>query len=124
MPRGEGSMFDTVKNHEERILILEETDRQHAERLKTVEANYTNLENTILKSSQSQNDFFRDTLRSQFELLKSRDEIKDKDLQRSHEIILGNQAIKKSNVEKAWEFAGKLTVGGSILYLLLDRFVL
>lgn len=117
-------MFDTVKNHEERILILEETDRQHAERLKTVEANYTNLENTILKSSQSQNDFFRDTLRSQFELLKSRDEIKDKDLQRSHEIILGNQAIKKSNVEKAWEFAGKLTVGGSILYLLLDRFVL
>lgn len=37
MPQTEGSasMFDTVKNHEERITILEKNDRDHQEKLET-----------------------------------------------------------------------------------------
>jgi len=122
MPKGDSSsMFNTVQDHEERLLVLEEADKRHEERLRVVEANYTNLENTILKSSQSQNDFFRDTLKSQFELLKARDESKDSDRKRAHEIALTEQAIKKSNTEKAWEFGGKLTMAGGILYLILEK---
>lgn len=121
MPEGGNSMFDTVKDHEERILVLEETDRKHEERLEKVESNYTKLENTILKSSQSQQDFFRDTMSKQWELIKARDDSKDNEYQRSHEIALANQAIKKSNTEKAWEFAGKITMAGGILYLVIEK---
>lgn len=118
------SMFETVKNHEDRITSLEEADVKHEERLRIVETNYTNLENTILKSHQSQQDFFRDTLKNQFELLKARDESKDNDRKRAHEIALTNQEIKKSNLERAWEFAGKSTIAGGFLYLIADKWFL
>lgn len=125
MPEGgNSSMFETVQNHEERISILEETDKRHEERLRTVESNYTNLENTILKSSQSQQDFFRDTMNKQWDLINARDQSKDLERQQAHELAVTNQAIKKTSVEKAWEFAGKLTVGGGILYLLLEKFMM
>ena len=116
--------FEKVKNHEERILVLEESDIKHEERLRIVETNYTNLENTILKSHQSQQDFFRDTLKNQFELLKARDESKDNDRKRAHEIALTDQEIKKTNLERAWEFAGKSTIAGGFLYLILDKWFL
>lgn len=124
MPEGgTSSMFDTVKDHEERISNLEEADRKHEERLKVVESNYTKLENTILKSSQSQQDFFRDTMSKQWELIKARDETKETELQRAHEINLTTQALKKTNSEKAWEFGGKLIMGGGILYLLIEKII-
>ena len=116
--------FEKVRNHEERILVLEEADVKHEERLRIVETNYTNLENTILKSHQSQQDFFRDTLKNQFELLKARDESKDNERKRAHEIALTDQEIKKTNWEKAWEFAGKSTIAGGFLYLILDKWFL
>lgn len=121
MLKGDGSMFETVKNHEERILVLEEADKKHEERLRAVESNYTNLENTILKSSQSQIDFFRDTMSKQWDLINARDQSKDAERQRTHEIAVTNQAIKKSNSEKAWELAGKLTMAGGIAYLIFEK---
>lgn len=124
MPEGGNSMFDTVQNHEERITSLEETDKRHEERIRVVESNYTNLENTILKSSQSQQDFFRDTMSKQWDLITARDMSKDIERQQSHEIAVTNQSIKKTNVEKAWEFAGKTTVAGGILYLLIEKFTM
>ena len=45
-------MFDTVKDHGERIVVLEK-------RMENVENNYVQLENTILKGNQSQQDFFK-----------------------------------------------------------------
>lgn len=42
------SMFDTVKNHEERISSLEENDKQREERIKKLEDNSIKLENTIM----------------------------------------------------------------------------
>lgn len=124
MPGGDGSMFETVKNHEERILILEEADQKHEERLRVVESNYTNLENTILKGNQSQQDFFRDTMNKQWDLITERDKTKEATAQRDHEITVSNQDIKKTNSERAWEFAGKLTAlllsSGSILYVILE----
>lgn len=120
--KGEGSMFDTVKNHEERILILEEADQKHEERLRVVESNYTNLENTILKGNQSQQDFFRDTMNKQWDLITERDKAKEATAQRDHEITVSNQEIKRSNSERAWEFAGKLTMAGGVLYLVVERF--
>ncbi|MEK3975495.1 hypothetical protein [Psychrobacillus sp. FSL K6-1267] len=117
-------MYETVKdqgekldNHEERITLLEETDRKHEERLQVVESNYTKLENTILKSSQAQQEFFRDTMNKQWELINARDISKDAERQRGHE-------LRKTNVEKGWEFAGKLTVAGGVIYLALDKFFL
>ena len=83
----------------------------------------TELKATILQSSQSQQEFVRDTLTNQWELLKARDESKEADRKRTHEITLAEQALKKSNAEKKWELLGKLVVSGGIVYLLIEAVI-
>lgn len=60
MPKIEvgGSVYETVKkhdeeinNHHERLSILEETDRQHEERLRQLEDQSIKLENTVMTES-------------------------------------------------------------------------
>ncbi|PKH09872.1 hypothetical protein [Planomicrobium sp. MB-3u-38] len=104
------SMFDTVKDHGERIIALEQ-------RMEKVENNYVNLENTIWKTSQSTQDVFRDTIKNQFELIKAQSGFKNEENARRHE-------LKKTKTEKFWEYAGKVTAlllsSGSILYVILE----
>lgn len=113
--KGETSMFDTVKDHGERIVILEK-------RIENVENNYINLENTILKGNQSQQDFFRDTMKNQWELIKERDNTKEETAKRQHELLIGKQAMTASNWSKVWEFSGKLFTAGGVGYLIFEAF--
>ena len=120
MPGGDGSMFDTVKNHEERILVLEEADKKHEERLRVVESNYTNLENTILKGNQSTQDFFRDLSNKQWDLINERDKAKESERQREHERSIGKQQITKSNWDNGWKVFGQLAGAGGIIYVVIE----
>lgn len=117
---GDGSMFDTVKNHEERILILEEADQKHEERLRVVESNYTNLENTILKGNQSTQEFFRDLSNKQWELIAERDKTKEVERQREHEISITKQQLAKSNWDNAWKTFGQLAGAGGIIFVIVE----
>ena len=68
MPEEKGggpSMFETVKNHEERIQVLEEAEKKHEERLKTLEEQSMKLENTIM----AENRETRSTMKEQTEKL-------------------------------------------------------
>lgn len=121
---GGTSMFETVKDHEERIQTLEDNDKRHEEQLSAIKSNHTNLENTILKSNQSQQDFFRDTMSKQWELIKARDNSKEAESKRVHELNLSTHALKKSNSERAWEFVGKLIMAGGIIYLIVEKLLL
>ena len=69
---GSGSMFETVKNHEERITILEQNDRDHQQKLDILSGQMTELktqntelENTVLKDNRET----RSTLVAQMEKL-------------------------------------------------------
>lgn len=145
---GSASMFETVKKHGEVIDTYGEIIESHGESIKELKDNYfkleendkkqtekldllsnqmnnlvqqnTKLESTILKSSQSQQDFFRDTMNKQWDLIKARDESKESERKRVHELNLSEQALKKTNAEKRWEFVGKLFLSGSIIYLIIE----
>ncbi|MFL0584733.1 hypothetical protein ACH0B6_19365 [Solibacillus silvestris] len=106
---------------------LEENDKKQTEKLDMLSGQMSNLviqntelKATILQSSQSQQEFVRDTLTNQWELLKARDENKEADRKRTHEITLAEQALKKSNADKKWELLGKLMVSGGIVYLIIE----
>lgn len=138
---GDPSMFETVKKHGELIEAheqsinelkdnyrkLEENDKKQTEKLDSlfdqmnnlVQQN-TKLESTILKSSQSQQDFFRDTMNKQWELIKARDDSKEAERKRIHEKNLLEQDLKKFNAEKRWDLVGKLIVSGGIFYLIIE----
>lgn len=146
---GGPSMFETVKKHGEIIdtheqIIeaheksieelkssyskLEENDKKQTEKLDLLAGQMSNLviqnseiKSTILQSGQSQQDFVRDTLKNQWELIKARDESKESERNRTHEIKLSEQALKKNNNEKGWDLVGKLVMAGGLLYLIVER---
>ena len=115
-------MYDKLTDHEDRIIILEKSDVEILKRVKEVESNYMSLENTILKGNQQQQEFFSKTMDKQWDLITEKDASKETQRQREHEIAIANQAIKKSNSEKAWELAGKAILSGGVLYLIIEQF--
>ncbi len=117
-------MYEKINNHEERIVVLEKTDVEILKRIKEVENNYVNLENTILKGNQSTQDFFRDLTNKQWDLITERDKSKDAERERAHQLAVGNQDIKKSNWERGWELLGKATLTGGFIYLLVEQFLM
>ena len=114
---------------------LEENDQKQAEKLDLLSNQMTGLvqqnahlvhqnaqiESTILKSSQTQQEVFRETMSKQWDLIKARDESKESERSRIHEINLSKQALKKSNSEKGWELVGKLIMAGGLIYLIVER---
>ena len=146
---GGPSMFETVKKHGELIEAhdqsinelkenykkLEENDKKQTEKLDLLSNQMTGLvqqnthlvqqnaqiESTILKSSQTQQEVFRETMSKQWDLIKARDENKESERKRLHEINLSEQALKKTNNEKGWDLVGKLIMAGGLLYLIVER---
>ena len=148
---GGPSMFETVKKHGEIIdtheqIIeaheksieelkssyskLEENDKKQTEKLDMLAGQMSNLviqnteiKSTILQSSQSQQDFFRDTMKNQWELIKARDTNKEAERMRVHEINLSEHAFKKSKSEKRWELLGKGLASGGIIFLIIEAII-
>lgn len=109
---------------------LEENDKKQTEKLDMLAGQMSNLviqnseiKSTILQSGQSQQDFVRDTLKNQWELIKARDESKESERSRTHEIKLSEQALKKTNSERGWDLVGKLVMAGGLIYLFFERFL-
>lgn len=115
-------MYDKINDHEERIIVLEKTDIELIKQVKEIQQNYVNLENTILKGNQTTQDVFRDTIDKQWQLITERDKAKEAGASREHELAVTTQEFKKSNMEKRWEWMGKITVAGGVLYLVIERF--
>lgn len=146
---GGSSMYETVRKHGELIdshgeIIeaheksieelkssyskLEENDKKQTEKLDMLAGQMSNLaiqntelKTTVLQASQTQQEVFRDTMSKQWELIKARDETKESERKRVHEINLSEQALKKTNSEKGWELVGKLLMTGGLIYLIAER---
>lgn len=113
MTTGDGSMFEKITNHEERIINLEEADKRHEERLRAIENNYTNLENTILKGNRDTQAFFQDLLNKQWELISSKGKYDDAQSQRDYD-------LRKTKIERYSEMLLKFAGAGGILYILIQ----
>lgn len=136
MPGGDGSMYKTVEEHKERldtheltlkvygqdIDALKKADSEFLKELTDLKKDYVNLENTILKSSQETQSFMKDTMKNQWELINQRDQIKEAEQKRQHELLVGKQGIIASNWSKVWEFTGKLFTVGGVGYLIFEAF--
>ena len=129
-------MYDKITNLEDEVTVIKKDvdvlktgHQEHAERLDLNEKTMnetkfvvTNLENTILKGNQSTQEFFRDLTNKQWDLITARDISKEKERNQAHQIAVTNQEIKKSNWAMAWEWLGKTSIAGGILYLVIDKF--
>lgn len=109
---------------------LEENDKKQTEKLDLLSGQMSNiviqnteLKSTILQSSQSQQDFVRDTMKNQWELIKARDTNKEAERMRVHEINLSEHALKKSKSEKRWELVGKGIASGGIIFLIIEAII-
>ena len=113
MTEGSGSMFDTVKQHGEDIELLKQADKLHEERLRSIENNYTNLENTILKENRDTRSFFQDMMNKQWELISSKGKYDDAQNQRDYD-------LRKTKIERYSEMLLKFAGAGGILYILIQ----
>ena len=125
------SMFETVKQqgetldeHGNRIAQLEASDKEKADSIELltrefadISTNFTRMENTILKSAQTTQEVMSAQNTQQWDLIKILNEGKQAELVRDHD-------LKKTKMEKFWEYAGKATAlllsSGSILYVIVE----
>lgn len=114
---------DKVQEHEERILILEETGRRHEERLRSLENNYTELENTILKENRDTRSFFQDIMNKQWDLINTKNQYDDAQNARRHEWKKIQGDLSKTKIERWSEIFLKLAGAGGLLYLVIEAVV-
>ena len=62
------------------------------------------IESTILKSSQTQQEVFRETMSKQWDLIKARDNSKEAERMRFHEINLLNRLLRNQNLKKGGSY--------------------
>jgi hypothetical protein len=113
MTMGDGSMFEKLTEHEGRIVNLEEKDEKHEERLRAIELNYTNLENTILKENRDTRQFFQDTMNKQWDLISGKNKYEDAQNNREYD-------LKKTRIERYSEMILKFAGAGGIVYLVVQ----
>jgi len=125
MPLSGDSMFETVKDQGDRIVVLEEEQsvlkkefdnskswQQEIERrIQQGELNYQDLKNTILLSNERMQTFFSSTMDKQWDLIKSRDALSENDKVRKYE-------FSKSKLEKWSEVVIKVAGAGGILVII------
>lgn len=116
MAVGESGMFETVRQHGEDIEQLKQADKLHEERLRVVETNYTNLENTILKGNRDTQSFFQDLLSKQWELISAKGKYDDAQSQRDYD-------IRKTKIERYSEMLLKFAGAGGIVYLVVQMLI-
>lgn len=126
------SMFETVKdhdekinNHEERIGALEKVDQKHEERLKELEEQSIKLENTILKTSTETREVMREQTEKQteklFELLKTAMGIQSTKSTQNHEFkMLKWNTIATIGMKVSGALLGLLSSGGLLYYYVTE----
>lgn len=107
---------ERLNQQDERIIQLEKYDKDKHERLKKVEANYENLQNTIVSENKEMRLFFLSNMDKQWDLIKSRDEQRLENLRMKHD-------LSKTKVERWSDILFKLIGSGSILYVLIQTFI-
>lgn len=105
-----------IKEHEDRIRVLEENDMGIEKRLKDIEKGYVHLESTILQENRDTRQFFQSTMDKQWDLIKTVSTFGDKERERAHE-------INKTKLERHTELLLKAGGAGGILYIIIQYII-
>ncbi len=112
-------MFQTVLDHDERIIALEETDRQHDERLKKLEDNAMKLENTVMMESRETRTTMKEQVEKLFAIVEQAMGYQTARTTQSHELRMAKLNTWSTVFLKvSGGIVGLLSSGGAIYYML------
>lgn len=132
MPQTEGSasMFDTVKNHEERITILEKNDKDHQEKLDTLSGQMTELknqntelENTVLKDNRETRNVLNTQMEKLFTLTENAMGYQSNRSAQQHEFKMLKWNTIANVVFKVCGAFSVLGASGGIIYMIIEYFI-
>lgn len=107
----ENEIIQSLKQHDERLVNLEEADKSHTARLQIVEANYTKLENTILNENRDMRTFFQNSMNKQWDMISGNRQSEDAQLERDYD-------LKKTRIERYSEITLKIVGAGGLLIII------
>ncbi|MGN7478932.1 hypothetical protein ACTHOQ_13875 [Solibacillus silvestris] len=132
MPENEGSvsMFETVKNHEERITILEQNDRDHQLKLDILSGQMadlklqnTELENTVLKDNRETRSTLVGQMEKLFELTQSAMGYQSSRSSQQHEFKMMKWNTMATVLFKICGAISVLGASGGGIYLVIQHFL-
>lgn len=114
-----------INNHEERIEALEKVDEKHEERLKNLEEQSIKLENTILKTSTETREVMREQTETQtkelYSLLKTAMGFQNTRTTQNHEFkMLKWNTIATIGMKVSGALLGLLSSGGLLYYYVTE----
>jgi hypothetical protein len=113
------SMFKTVLDHDERIVALEETDKQQEERLKKLEYNTIKLENTVMRENQETRTTMREQTDKLFVIVEQAMGYQSARTAQTHELRMAKLNMWSTVFLKVCGgIVGLLSSGGAIYYVL------
>lgn len=123
MPERGDSMFETVKNHEERIVSLEEADKKHEERLKTLEEQSLKLENTIMAENRETRSTMKEQTEKMFVLVENAMGFQTSKYTQDHELrMLKWNTFSTVFLKVSGGLFALLSSGGAIYYIIQHFF--
>ena len=124
------SMFDTVKDHEERITVLEKNDRNHQEKLDTLSNQMTDLkkqntelENTVLKDNRETRNVLVAQIEKSFELTQNAMGYQSSKSNQQHELKMMKWKTIADVVFKVCGAVGALGASGGVIYMVVQHFL-
>ncbi|MEK4629751.1 hypothetical protein MKZ17_16195 [Solibacillus sp. FSL R7-0682] len=132
MPENEGSasMFETVKNHEERITILEKNDKELKEnfnklsnQILTLESQNTKLENTLLNDNRDTRQTMKDQAEKMFALVENAMGYQNSKSTQDHELKMLKLNTWSTVFLKFAGAIGALGSAGGLIYLVAQHFL-
>lgn len=132
MPDKEGSasMFDTVKNHEERITILEQNDRDHQQKLDILSGQMTELktqntelENTVLKDNRETRSTLVGQMEKLFLLTENAMGFQSSRSSQQHEFKMLKWNTMATVFLKVAGALGALGASGGLIYMVIQHFL-
>ncbi len=124
MPKGDSSsMFETVKDHEERIGILERVDKEHEDRLKRLEDQSMKLENTILTENRDTRTTMKEQTEKLFSIVESAMGFQSDRSAQNHEFkMMKWNTLSTVFLKLSGGLLALLSSGGAIYYLIQQYF--
>lgn len=119
MKDGSASMFETVKDHENRIVNLEKIEKEAAQRIKMVEEQAVKLENTILNENRDTRSTMKEQTEKLFALVENAMDFQSTRTNQSHELkMLKWNTFSTVFLKLSGGLLGLLSSGGAIYYMI------
>lgn len=119
--KGDTSMYETVKDHEERIQLLEDADVKHDERIKNLEDSTIKLENTIMTENRDTRKTMTQQTEKLFEIVESAMGYQTTQVTQTHELKMLKWNTLSTVFLKITGGIFALLSSGGVLYFAIQK---